>query len=76
MALSVRVRFEVFKRDLFTCRYCGKHSPEVILEIDHVVPCCDGGTDDLMNLVTACWDCNRGKAGVPLSDVISPKLST
>lgn len=71
MALSVRVRFEVFKRDGFQCRYCGKKSPEVVLEVDHVVPVCEGGGDDEMNLVTACWDCNRGKAGVPLAEVMT-----
>lgn len=70
MALSVRTRFEVFKRDDFTCRYCGRKTPEVVLEIDHVVPRCDGGTDDRINLVTSCWDCNHGKAGVPLDRVI------
>ena len=70
MPVSVRVRFEVFKRDSFQCRYCGKTSPSVVLEVDHVVPICEGGSDDPMNLVTSCWDCNHGKAGVLLSDVL------
>jgi len=70
MALSVRTRFEVFKRDEFTCRYCGRTTPEVVLEADHVVPICEGGSDDPINLVTSCWECNRGKAGVPLQQVI------
>lgn len=70
-ALSVRTRFEVFKRDNFTCRYCGRKTPEVVLEVDHVVPVCDGGTNDEMNLVTACWECNSGKAGVQLSEVVT-----
>lgn len=67
--LSQRVRFEVFKRDRFTCAYCGKRPPEVMLEVDHVVPICAGGSDDILNLVTACVACNRGKAGVPLGNV-------
>ncbi len=71
MPVSVRTRFEVFKRDNFTCRYCGRKSPEVVLEVDHIVPCCEGGTDDQMNLAVSCWDCNRGKAGVPLSETVS-----
>jgi hypothetical protein len=71
MAVSVRTRFEVFKRDEFTCRYCGGRSPTVVLEIDHIQPRCDGGSDDAMNLVTSCWDCNRGKSYVPLSEVIT-----
>lgn len=71
MACSVRMRFEVFKRDAFTCRYCGKKSPDVVLEVDHIVPVCEGGSDDEMNLVTSCWDCNRGKAGIPLSTIMT-----
>lgn len=69
MSVSKRVRFEVFKRDKFTCQYCGKRPPEVMLEVDHVVPRCDGGSDDMANLVTACVPCNRGKAGIPLESV-------
>lgn len=71
MALSVRTRFEVFKRDEFTCRYCGRKSPEVVLQVDHVVPVCDGGSDDEMNLVTSCWECNSGKSSVPLNTVLT-----
>lgn len=71
MAVSTRTRFEVFKRDGFTCRYCGRKSPDVVLEVDHIVPLCEGGSDDAMNLATSCWDCNRGKAGTPLSEVMT-----
>lgn len=70
-SLSVRTRFEVFKRDDFQCRYCGRRSPEVVLEVDHIVPVCEGGDDDPMNLVTSCWECNSGKAGVPLDSVLT-----
>lgn len=71
MALSVRTRFEVFKRDNFTCQYCGLTSPEVVLEVDHIVPICEGGGDDVINLRTSCWDCNRGKGGVLLESVVT-----
>lgn len=69
--LSVRTRFEVFKRDSFTCCYCGRTTPEVVLQIDHVVPVAEGGNDDEMNLVTACWECNSGKSAVPLSEIVT-----
>jgi hypothetical protein len=69
--LSVRTRFEIFKRDNFTCRYCNRTSPDVVLEVDHIIPVAEGGSDDTMNLVTACWECNSGKAAVPLSEVIT-----
>lgn len=71
MALSVRTRFEVFKRDDFTCRYCGKKSPDVILEVDHIVPRAEGGSDDTINLATSCWACNSGKSCVPLNQVMT-----
>jgi hypothetical protein len=71
MAVSVRLRFEIFKRDDHTCKYCGRRSPEVVLEVDHIQPVCEGGSDDEMNLVTSCWDCNRGKGGVPLSQIMT-----
>lgn len=56
------LRFDIFRRDSFTCRYCGAQPPDVVLEVDHVVPRVDGGTDDPLNLVTSCGDCNRGKS--------------
>ncbi len=61
MALSKRVRFEIFKRDSFTCQYCGNRPPEIVLEVDHIDPRSNGGSDDLINLITSCFDCNRGK---------------
>ena len=63
-----KIRFEVFKRDSFTCQYCGRHAPDVILECDHIVPVADGGKNTILNLVTACVDCNRGKGKTRLSD--------
>ena len=36
--LSKKIRFEVFKRDQFTCQYCGKQAPNVVLEVDHITP--------------------------------------
>jgi len=63
---SKRLRFEIFKRDLFTCQYCGKQPPDVVLEIDHIHPVADGGKTEPLNLTTACADCNAGKSNVPL----------
>ena len=67
-AISKKHRFEVLKRDSFTCQYCGKQPPETILEIDHIKPVAKGGDNSLLNLVTACVDCNRGKSARELSD--------
>lgn len=70
MSVSVRTRFDIFKRDKFTCQYCGQSSPLVVLEIDHILPICEGGGDDILNLITSCWGCNRGKGGIPLDHVV------
>lgn len=65
--LSKRQRFAVFKRDSFRCQYCGRTPPDVVLEVDHVQPVARGGSSDVENLLTACFDCNRGKGAEPLS---------
>lgn len=65
MAVSKRLRYETFRRDNHTCRYCGRSAPDVKLTIDHVVPETLGGSDDPSNLVTACADCNSGKSATP-----------
>jgi hypothetical protein len=62
------VRFEVLKRDKFTCQYCGAKAPDVLLNVDHVHAVAKGGGNDLLNLITACWPCNAGKGAKLLSD--------
>ena len=62
------MRFEVFKRDRFTCQYCGKKSPDVTLQIDHITPVSKGGSDEIVNLITSCPECNLGKTNVLLDD--------
>lgn len=69
VAISKRLRFEVFKRDGFTCQYCGAAPPGALLECDHIHPVALGGATDHDNLITACFACNRGKSAVPLDSV-------
>lgn len=59
--LSKRVRFEIFKRDAFTCQYCGAHPPGIILHVDHIRAIAEGGSNEIDNLITACESCNLGK---------------
>jgi len=61
LSISKKLRFEIFKRDGFQCKYCGRRPPEVTLEVDHILPQKRGGKDNPENLITACFDCNRGK---------------
>jgi CRISPR/Cas system Type II protein with McrA/HNH and RuvC-like nuclease domain len=69
MSVGKKLRFEVFKRDGFQCMYCGNKTPNVLLEIDHIEPKSKGGTDDINNLITACFDCNRGKSNIELKNL-------
>jgi len=67
--IGPKKRFEVFQRDNFTCCYCGRKTPQVVLEVDHMIPVSEDGTDDLHNLVTSCWECNRGKGASLIESV-------
>jgi len=60
-AIAPGLRFEVFRRDSFTCQYCGRRAPYVVLHVDHISPVAAGGTNDPANLRTACSTCNLGK---------------
>jgi 5-methylcytosine-specific restriction endonuclease McrA len=59
--VSTKVRFRVLARDNFTCQYCGAKAPDVKLHIDHITALCNGGSNKMENLKTACADCNLGK---------------
>ena len=67
-ALTKKTRFEVFKRDSFTCQYCGRSAPDIILNVDHMIPVASGGDNSVLNLVTSCFDCNSGKSDRKLDD--------
>ncbi len=71
--MKLKIRFEVFKKDQFTCRYCGKRPGETVLEVDHIIPRSKGGTDAIENLVTSCFECNRGKSNRMLHE-LSPEM--
>lgn len=62
MAVSKRLRYEILRRDSYTCRYCGRSAPDVPLRVDHVTPVALGGGDEPTNLATSCEDCNGGKS--------------
>src|SRR5918994_1627110 len=55
-------RRNVFKRDHWTCQYCGERPGGEELTIDHVVPRSQGGTSTWDNCVLSCIDCNKRKA--------------
>ena len=57
------VRFEVFRRDGYRCQICGRTRGDgAKLVVDHIVPVAKGGTSDMDNLQTLCFECNSGKS--------------
>ena len=56
----------IFKRDNYTCSYCGKRGEK--LECDHIIPFSKGGSDDITNLTTSCFSCNRKKKNMSVSE--------
>jgi len=64
VALPLKIRWEVLKRDNYKCVKCGR-SPsvdnKVRLEVDHKTPVAKNGQSDIENLQTLCWECNQGK---------------
>ena len=92
---------ELFLRDNFTCRYCGKHTIfigtlravnallpndfpyhphwkwndthpafwELTASCDHLKPVARGGTNNIDNLVTACYKCNSIKTNWTLEEL-------
>ena len=52
-----------------TCAYCGAHNTP--LEIDHIHPKSQGGSDRVSNLTIACHDCNQRKGNRPLTEFLA-----
>jgi 5-methylcytosine-specific restriction endonuclease McrA len=67
-------RKEIFRRDNFSCQYCGNHASN--LTIDHVLPKHLGGNFSWENLVTACSICNHKKGGRTLHNAGMKLLRT
>ena len=55
-------RRNIYKRDHYTCQYCGHQPGSEDLTIDHVVPRAQGGESRWDNCVLACVTCNKRKA--------------
>lgn len=55
-------RRNLFKRDRFTCQYCGDQPGSDELTIDHVIPRSQGGVTSWTNCVLACVECNAFKS--------------
>lgn len=61
--IPLELRRKILARDNYTCQYCGQYNNRLDnkLEIEHKIPLCRGGTNDIDNLCVACEDCNDKK---------------
>ena len=62
--MTSSLREKIKERDHYTCCYCKnsiKKEPNLLLEIDHIIPISKGGITSENNLQTLCWKCNRSK---------------
>lgn len=63
--MTKKLRDYIKKRDNFTCCNCGNSTyaePNLLLEIDHIIPVAKGGRTEENNLQILCWKCNRAKS--------------
>ena len=63
--MTSKLRQQIKERDDYTCKICGNSShnePNLLLEIDHIIPVSKGGCTQEDNLQTLCWKCNRQKS--------------
>ncbi len=64
--MTARLRGWIKDRDRHTCQNsaCGVSvavEPNLLLEVDHIIPVSRGGSSEPENLQTLCWRCNRTK---------------
>ncbi len=72
--ISQRISWAVYKRDNYTCRYCGRD--DVPLTVDHIVLWEDGGRSIEENLVASCRSCNQARGNMKYVDWLNhPKYN-
>jgi hypothetical protein len=59
--INPKLRYQILKRDNFSCVLCGKTAKDDLLQIDHIIPVVKGGKNEIDNLRTLCRECNNGK---------------
>lgn len=62
ISIPSAVRKYVFEKNKYQCQSCGKQQVEASLTIDHIISLSRGGSNDISNLQTLCFTCNRKKS--------------
>lgn len=68
--MTAKLRKAILERDSYTCKCCGNSKnvePNLLLEVDHILPVSKGGVTEENNLQTLCWKCNRQKSNKIIS---------
>lgn len=63
--LPQMTRRQVLARDSYRCAWCyasRARNPNILFEIDHIVPWSSGGSDHPVNLRTLCRECNQERS--------------
>ncbi len=58
---SYEERQRILKKSGYICACCGKKLASKNMSIDHIIPISRGGTNDIINLIPLCYDCNKLK---------------
>jgi ATP adenylyltransferase len=66
--ISGSVKVRVLTRARGRCECCGAHEHQRALEVDHIIPKNQGGSDDISNLQALCFRCNAGKRDTDRTD--------
>ena len=82
--ISGSVKYRVLTRARGRCECCGAHEHQRALEVDHIIPTNQGGSDAITNLQALCFRCNARKRdgclptqdGTPTSAMCRPATAT
>lgn len=69
--MTTELREKIKSRDCYTCKNCNLSTmiePNLLLEIDHIIPLSKNGQTTEDNLQTLCWKCNRSKGSKIMED--------
>ena len=64
--LSKQERQRIYAKTDGHCAYCGREITLQQMQVDHIVPLYNGGTDDMQNYLPACRSCNNYKHALTL----------
>ena len=64
--MTATKKLKVYQKYGGRCAYCGQRIELKEMQVDHIKPKADGGTDELENLNPVCALCNHYKRATPL----------